>query len=244
MSNGKKGLPIWAWFGIGCAGLLVIVMVILVVGGLFVANKVKDVAGDFEDNPEMTAARIFVKMNPEFEEIESNEEDGTITVREKKSGKVFIANVDDLKEGRFVITDEDGEVVMETEGGNEDGQFSIRTGDGEMTFGSGADSGERPDWIPVPPAAKVNGQYAMTSDTGAQGTLQIVSELSAEEILAFYRAEMERDGYNVQTSSYDGDGQSVNILQGFHDDAKRTLIVNVTTEGDEVNVGLTYREGE
>jgi len=245
MSNGKKGMPIWAWFAIGCAGLLVIILVVLVAGGLFVANKAKDFAGDFESNPEMAAARLIVKMSPELEEVETNEEDGTITVREKKTGKVFTANIEDIKEGRFVVTDEQGKVVMETEGSEQEGQFSIRTGEGKMTFGAGSgDEAQYPAWVPVPPGATVAGQYAMTSETGAQGTLQVSSELTPEELLAFYRGEMEREGYKVQTSSYAGEGNSVNILQGYHEGTKRNLIVNVSTENDKVTAGVTYSEGE
>ncbi len=84
----KKGLGPLAWIGIGCGALVVIVAVALVVVGLIAAKKIKDVAGDFKDNPEMAAARLIVKMNPELEEVSADEQAATITVRHTKTGEV------------------------------------------------------------------------------------------------------------------------------------------------------------
>jgi len=243
MTQGKKGLPIWAWFGIGCAVLLVLVIVILVVGGLFVAKKVQDVAGDFESNPEMAAARLIVRMNPELEEVEVDEDAGTIRVREKKSGKEYTASFEDLKEGRFTITGEDGEVVIGADGSSEDGQISITTDKGSMKISGNKKADDLPAWVPVPPGASVEGHYSMQSDDSAHGTLGIVSDDDAENLLAFYKGFMESNGFKVQTSSFSGDGETVTVLQGRNEEAGRTLIVNLTADDEQVKVGLTYSEG-
>ena len=91
MSNGeqapaKKGLPVWAWVGIGCGALVVVVLIVVTVAGFLVANKVKDVAADFEKNPAMATARMIVKLNPDLEEVSTDDEEGTITVRNTKTG--------------------------------------------------------------------------------------------------------------------------------------------------------------
>jgi uncharacterized protein YneF (UPF0154 family) len=80
MSNGeqaqpKKGLPVWAWIGIGCGALLIMVLVVVMVGGFFVARKVQDVAADFEENPAMATAKMIVKLNPELEEVSTDDQD-------------------------------------------------------------------------------------------------------------------------------------------------------------------------
>ena len=100
MSNGegapaKKGLPVWAWIGIGCGALSILVLVVLMVGGFFVARKVQDVAADFEENPAMATARMIVKLNPELEEVATDEEAGTITVRNRKTGEVITVNFEE-----------------------------------------------------------------------------------------------------------------------------------------------------
>ena len=242
MVQQKKGLPIWAWFGIGCLALIFLVVVVFMIGGFFLAKKVQDVAGDFENNPEMAAARLIVRMNPEIEEVEIDEEDGTITFREKDSGKVYTASFEDLKEGRFSITGEDGEVVVKTEGRDDDGQITITTDEGTMKFGGSEEKSDQPDWVPVPSGATVGGHFSMQSDDSSHGTVEVVTDEDAEDVLAFYKGYMEDNGYTVQTSSFSGDGESVTVLQGHHEESGRTLVVNLATEDGELKVGLTYTE--
>lgn len=244
MSEGKKGLPIWAWFGIGCAGLLVLLMVVLLVVGLFVTKKVKEVAGDFEKNPEIAAARLIVKLNPELEEVEVDEEAGTITVREKKTGKVFTADVDDLKEGRFTITDEDGTAVITASGGEDEGSFKITAGDQTMEFGGG-DAAGTPSWIPVIPGAKTEPMFSMNADGVSHGSVKIVTDKGVKDLLEFYREKMEQAGFEIHMSSHSGGGQSVDVLTGHTEIPKKSLTVNASTDSDgEVTVVITYSEGE
>ena len=54
------------------------------IGGWFAAKKIKEVAGDFEANPGRTAAEFIVKMNPDLEIVESDDDAGTITVYAEK----------------------------------------------------------------------------------------------------------------------------------------------------------------
>ncbi len=244
MAEGKKGLPIWAWFGIGCAGLLVLVMIALLVVGMFVTKKVKEVAGDFEKNPEIAAARLIVKLNPEIEEVEVNEDDGTITVRNKKTGEIFTADVDDLKEGRFTITGEDGTAVITAGAGEDEGSFKITAGGSTMEFGGG-EADEVPSWIPVISGAEVQPLFSMNADGVSRGSLKIVTDKDAEEVLKFYQEKMEEAGFEIQTSSYSGGGESVNMLSGETVDPKKSLIVNVSADSDgAVTVALTYSEDE
>ncbi len=243
MSEGKKGLPIWAWFGIGCAGLLALVLVVVVVIGMFVTKKVKEVASDFEKNPEIAAARMLVKLNPEIEEVEVDEDEGTITVRNKKTGEIFTADVDDLKEGRFTVTGEDGTAVI-TAGSEDEGSFKITAGGQTMEFGAGENS-TVPSWIPIVPGAEVEPLFTMGSDEVTRGSVKIITDKGADEVLDFYRKEMETAGFEIQESSFSGGDESVNMLNGHSKDPKKSLMVNVTTnEKGEINVAVTYSEGE
>ena len=244
MTEGKKGLPIWAWFGIGCAGLLALIMIGLLVVGMFVTKKVKEVAGDFEKNPEIAAARMLVKLNPEIEEVEVDEDEGTITVRNKKTGEVFTADVDDLKEGRFTITGEDGTAVITAGAGDEEGSFKVTAGGSTMELGGG-DVADVPSWIPVIPGAEVQPLFSMNADGVTRGSVKIVTDKDSEDVLEFYRKEMEKAGFEIQTSSYAGGGESVDMLTGESKDPKRSLMVNVTSDSDgKVNAAVTYSEGE
>ncbi len=244
MAEEKKGLPIWAWFGIGCAGLIVLVMVVMLAVGFFVTKKVKDVAGDFDNNPEIAAARLLVKLNPDYEEVSVDEDEGTITVRDKKTGKVFTADVEDLKEGRFTISGEDGTTVVTTETDEDEGTFTISTGDKKIQIGAGGDS-SAPEWVPVPEDAETQGLFSMSEEDSVRGSLKILTDEDPKDVLAFYRSAMDEAGFEVQTSSYSGGGESVEMLTGNLADPKRTLMVNVTTgSDDEINIVVTYSEGD
>jgi hypothetical protein len=244
MSEGKKGLPIWAWFGIGCAGLLVLMMVVLLVVGMFVTKKVKEVAADFEKNPEIATAQLIVKLNPEIEEVEVDEDEGTITFRNKKSGEVFTADVDDIKEGRFTITGEDGTAVITAGGGEDEGSFKISAGDQTLEIGGGnADS--IPSWIPIIPGAEVVPVLSMKTEGRSHGSVKIVTDKKPKEVLEFYKQEMEEAGFKIQTSSFSGGDESFDVLTGQIEDSKKNLIVNVSVDSDrKVTIALTYSEGE
>ena len=244
MSEGKKGLPIWAWIGIGCAGLMALLMVVLLVLGIFVTKKVKEVAADFEKNPEIATAQLIVKLNPEIEEVEVDEDEGTITFRNKKSGEVFTADVDDIKEGRFTITGEDGTAVITAGDGEDEGSYKITAGDHTMEIGGG-DADSIPSWIPLIKGAEVVPVLAMKTDGRSHGSVKISTDKDREEVLAFYKQAMEKAGFEIQTTSYSGGDESFDVLTGQIEDSKKTLIVNVSVDSDrKVNIALTYTDGE
>ena len=102
----------------------------MMVGGFFLARTVKNVAEDFEDNPGLAAARFIVKAHPELEEVDVDEESGTMTIRNTKTGELITVNFDDIKEGRFSWT-ADGEEVTVDVSDAEDGTVRIESSDGD-----------------------------------------------------------------------------------------------------------------
>ena len=113
-----------------------------------------------------------------------------------------------------------------------------------MKLGGGTGDGDQPDWVPLPPGATVEGHFSMSVDSVQRGNLQIVTDLDADEVIAFYRRKMEAEGYEIHTSSFSGDNESVTILTGHEKGDGRSLTVNVSHGGAEYSVGLTYSEGE
>ena len=105
MTEPKKGLSPLAWIGIGCGGLLLIGILVVSVGGYFAAKTVSDFVGD---NPAADAAEAIVRINPELELVESDREAGTITIREKSTGKEVTVNYSQLERGELVFGDGEG----------------------------------------------------------------------------------------------------------------------------------------
>ncbi|HPQ41280.1 MAG TPA: hypothetical protein PLV45_12985 [bacterium] len=239
----KKGLPALAWVGIGCGVLILIVLILVVAGGWFVSNKVKDFAGDYEKNPELTAARMIVKMNPEIEEVGVDEDAGTITIREKETGKEITANFKDIKEGKFTLTGEDGETVtFESEQDEDGGSMRVETSEGSWTVGSGSKSAPVPDWVPVPAEAETTMHHSMTDGSGFGGSLSFTYKHSMDDLVGYYEDALKSGGYTVAVNRFSSDAGQGAVVTGMNDAEQRSVTVTVGEEDDGLSVGVAYAQ--
>src|SRR5687768_8244029 len=92
----KKTNPL-VWILAGVLGLFVLIAIVAIAGGLFLAKK----ASDMTANPGLSAVKLMVAANPDVEVVSSDEAKGTITIREKKTGKVVTVNFDEIEDGRI-----------------------------------------------------------------------------------------------------------------------------------------------
>src|SRR5262245_9254537 len=80
----KKGLGPLGWILIGCGGLVVICM--MAAGAcFFVAKRQVD---KFQKNPTLAAAELAARLNPDVEVVSKDEDKGTLTIKNKKTGEV------------------------------------------------------------------------------------------------------------------------------------------------------------
>ncbi|WP_411826998.1 hypothetical protein [Luteolibacter sp. AS25] len=96
----KKGLHPMAWVGIGCGGLILVVIIISVIGGIIGANKLKELGVDMNDSPEKITAELIISTNPEYEKISSNDETGEMTIKDKEGNEMTLKYTD-IAESRF-----------------------------------------------------------------------------------------------------------------------------------------------
>jgi hypothetical protein len=241
----KKGLSTLAWIGIGCGVLVVIMAAVLIVIGLFVVKKAKDVAGDFKDNPELAAARLLVKLNPELEEVSADGEAGTITVRHTKTGEIVTVSIQDLKEGRIKFTTDEGEVSVEANGDAEQGTLSVSRGDETWKLKTGVDtSAEIPGWVPVAPGAEVESPHVFESEGKVSGGFQLRSTESVDATAEFYRSRLKADGFEVSVNSFAiGEGDSGAVVTGSKADGQRSVTAMIRTDDGATRVVVSYQEG-
>lgn len=227
----KKGTSPLVWILVGCGALLLVVALALLVGGLFVAKKVKDVVGDAGKNPAMAAAKLVAAANPDIELVSADEDAQTVTLRNKKTGEVMTFDLEDVKKGRIAFTTAKGERVnVETsdEGG---GTVRIRSDQGEMTFMGGGED-ELPTFLPRYPGLRL--RSTMTSN--AEGTVsrlwQFTSDDAPDRILEFYRREMEAKGFSVTLNTTRQGGRvSGGLLHATVDGDEQLLNVAATAAG-------------
>lgn len=250
MSNGeqgtaKKGLPIWAWVGIGCGGLLILVLVVVMAAGFFVANKVKDVAADFEDNPAMATARMIVKLNPELEEVSTDEEAGTITVRNTKTGEIITVNFDDIEDGKFSFTTDEGEVTVDASELDESGSLTVTRDDGTVVFEAGKPSPkDTPEWVPVYPETEPASTHSMRTETTLSGGFEIETADPVADVLEFYRAALESEGFAISVNTYTQDDSEGGMVNAKHEEGQRSVVVILSREaGANTRVVVSFNEG-
>jgi hypothetical protein len=245
-TQGKKGLPALAWIGIGCGVIILIGAIALVAGGVFVAKKVKDVAGDFEKNPALASARMIVKVNPEWEEVSTDDKAGTITVREKKTGKEMTIGLDDLAKGRVTLSSEGKSYTLEAQGDKDTGQLKVTDGSGKTVFSAGGAGGTKPpEWVPTYPGTSAEGGLVMQNGTSVSGSFQAATDDAPDKVVDYYRKTLGDAGFKVRVNTYSEDNApSGGVVYGENEAAKRTVTVMVSVEDGRTTAAVSYSQGE
>jgi hypothetical protein len=249
MSNGeqtpaKKGMPVWAWVGIGCAALVIVVLVVVMIGGFFVARKVQDVAADFEANPALATARMIVKLNPELEEVSTDEEAGTMTIRNTKTGEEITVNLEDIEEGRFSFTTDEGEITVDASEMKESGSIKVTDDDGAVVFSTGgAVSEDVPSWVPVYPGTEPSSRHTMRTEEEQTGGFELETSDSVKKALDFYKAALEAEGYQVTMNTFTQDDSEGGMVNATHAEKSRNVVVIFNSEGGgPTKIVISYSE--
>lgn len=235
MSEPKKGLSPLAWIGIGCGGLLLIGVAVLGIGGYFAAKTVSDFVGD---NPAAAAAEALVRINPELELVESDREAGTLTVREKSTGKEVTVNYSQLERGELVFGDGQGEEVrIQSSGAPDGGPISITGGDGSsMTIGASGAAVEVPGWLGEYPGTKTGVSGYTATSNGKRSGIYSFATNDAAAALSYYEGRLKALGLEANRSSFSGGGNTVESVQGNSDDYQISASATTTPEGARLTV--------
>lgn len=240
----KKVSP-WVWVGVGCGALLVIALLVVLLGGLFVARKVKDIAKDAEANPTVAAARMVVRLNPELEEVSSDLDRGTITIRNRKTGEVVTLDASEIEKGRISFSGgKKGESVKIDFGGEaEQGRFRVESDKGTMEWGTG-DGQQTPGWVPAYPGAAPQGVFSARGDDGVSGAFTFATADDISTVLAFFEARLKGKGFTVNTATFQQDGRTAGgTLNASLPNEERTVNLMLGSEkGEATQVTVTYSE--
>ena len=233
----KKGLSTGAKVAIGC--LVAVVLCVggcFVVGGFFVTKGVKSLksfAETAQKDPDLAAykaALIAFKLNPDVEIVSSDESAKTITVRDKTDGKEITFNLADIKAGRLSMTSGEDEVKFEGNSApdGKTGSFKITSNKGTMVLGGDA---QVPDWVPVYPGARTEGQSLVASGGESTGSFSLEIADGADRVLAYYEHALKAKGYTVEKTSLD----STNATGGT---------LNATSGARTISVTVANQEGQ
>jgi len=235
--SAKKPLSTGAKVAIGCLVALVVCMggcaIAAYMGMSWVGNKAKNFAEDMEKNPNAAAAKLAelaVRANPDLELVSSDSNEGTLTVRDKRSGKVMTFNFEDIQAGRFSFEEDGKKTNLDFNQQGEGGSLTVDSPEGKATYGTGV-AAAVPSWVPAYPGARQEGFNSLESGGEKSGTFTMHTADSVEKVVEWFESTLKGAGFEVEKSTLDISGAV-------------TANLNAKSGGRGVNIVVSSQEGE
>ena len=233
----KSKALVWVLAGCGTFVLLGIIAVMAL--SYFVWNKAKEI----KKNPELAIAKMIVSANPDVELVSVDEEKGTLTIKDKKTGEVVTVDVDDVENGKLTVKKDGEDVTFEAKGDESKGSLEVKSADGVARFGSGS-MAKLPDWLPAYPGVEAEGSFEAHTKDGDTGGFHFLTKDTPNKVIGFYQEGLERAGLTVTTNIVQQGGQSTGgMAAGEDSNKKRSAYINVVAveEGTRVNVAFSTK---
>jgi hypothetical protein len=209
--------------------------------GLFILHKAKQAgldSGLLSSNPAYAAAKMAATMNPDVETLSTNDNSGTITVRDKRTGKTTTLKFDADKKTMVVIdkNGKDASVKLNTDG--DKGSVEVQSADGNMKFG-GAGSAQMPAWMPVYPGSSPTGTFSAQTKDGSQSTFAFKTSDAAAKVMSYYQDQLKSGGFSINMATNTPQG---GMVMAQDSGKTRSLMITASSSGDGTDVSLTAIE--
>jgi hypothetical protein len=195
--------------------------------GMFMLKRAVHNAGFDSDlmqkNPGLAMTKMMAAINPDAQVVSTNDRAGTITIRDKSSGKLVTMKFDPDKKTMVVVGDDGKEVKISAS----DGSFTASSSDGTVKYGAGAE--KAPSWVPIYPGATTTGTFSADSNDGSQNTFTFKTSDATSKVIAFYQEQLKSAGMNV-TQMLNGDQGG--LITGETAEKKRTITVTIGSSGE------------
>ncbi len=206
-------------------GGLVVLFILAVVGvGYYAVHKARQVGFDpdlMRRNPGLAVSKMIAAANPDVEVLSTNDNDGTITIRDRKNGKVVTMTFDQAKNGQF--------------------RMSTHSDDGNATVEVGGGANKLPSWVPTYPGSTAQATFAVRGDagdgSGDGGNFTFTTKDPASKVLAFYQDRAREMSMKVNLNTTTDQG---GMIIAADEDSKRTLTVVVGGGSGDTTVNVTY----
>jgi hypothetical protein len=234
----QKKTSIWVWIIGGIVVFLFAVTLTCGIVGYMGMRMIKHSGFDSEllkTNPAYAVAKMAITANGQYETVSSDDSKGTITVREKSTGKVMTMKFDPSTK-KMVITTDDGKQASVTVDGN---SFSAQSSDGgSVKFGSAAGN-DVPSWVPVYPGSSPQGTMSSSNAEGSQNTFTFKSKDPASKIISYYTDQLKSAGFTISMTTTTEQG---GLVQASDDGKKHTINVMVGSSAEGTETAITAVE--
>lgn len=171
--------------------------------------------------PGYAIAKIIAATHPDTEVVRTDDGAGTITLRDRRSGKTVTLSFDEARRGRFRLDAED-----------ENGK--------RASFELGG-SATPPSWIPKYPGSHPRPVFSASGESdnnaGEAGSFMFTTPDPPARVKSFYEGEARRLGMNVHVRTEEP-GAGVLVLKDS--DEQRTLSVATESSDGGTTVNITY----
>jgi len=219
----KKGLGPVAWVLIILGCLFLFGFIGIVGTGLFIAHKVKQAGLDpvlMSRNPGLALGKLVAAANPDAEVVNTDDSAGTMTIRDRKTGKVMKFSFDDIRNGKF--------------------NMKVEGDDGTVSIGASTDA-KLPSLVPDYPGSKAAANFAITGKAnngeGEGGNFTFTTSDPADKVMSFYQDKVKDLGMKMTLTTNTPEG---GMFVATDEVKERSLTVVVGRSGAETTVNLTY----
>jgi hypothetical protein len=236
----KKGTHPLVWVAVGCAAVIMLSAFVLVVGGLFIFNKAKDMVEEMDESPVFAAAKLIAAANPEIELIEADEENRVVTFRNTRTDEEYTIDFEDIEEGRISFFSDDESFSLELDSEEDDtARLTITTDEGTARFGAGVRIEDLPSWVPVYPGTTPEGTFSSETTEGRSGAYTIATDEELESVVDYYISELEKRGLEIATRATSRKGA---FLTATSSDGNLTVNLAASIEDGKTQVIVNFNE--
>ena len=242
----KKGNTLLLVLG-GCATLIVVGVICFFVVSYLVVQKAKRVAKDsgfdtelIQKKPALAAAKAIVALNPDLELVSSDDEKGTLTIRDKQTGEVITVTADDANKGKLSFK-QNGKDVGSLQVHTDNPSIDVKTNQGSATLGPGVKDAP-PDWIPAYPGSTLGWDYAVrgTDNVPKSGSFHFLTSDDPDKVVSFYADAMKRGGLTVANTAIQAGSGKTGVLSAFQDSTGRQIYLGVTPQSGTNMVSIIF----
>jgi hypothetical protein len=237
----QKGSKVLFWILGIVVGLILLSFGTCAVVGFYAMHKAKQAGIDtdlMKKNPALATAKMAVTLNPDTELVSSDDNAGTIVVRDKKTGKVVTMKFDPQKKA-MVITDEKGNTTsMTTTGEGTNAGIEMKSSEGTMQIG--ASSEKAPDWVPAYPGSSPQNTFSASNASEQSGSYMFTTADPVAKVMTFYGDSLKSGGFTVSSMTTTAEGKAGGMVSGEDKSNKRAVVVTLGTETDGTHVNVTF----
>ena len=240
----KSNVLMWVLIGVG--GFVLLGILAAGIGSYVLYRTVKNAGFDSElmqKNPGLAMAKMVTAMNPDYQTVTTDDSSGTITVREKSTGKIITLRFDPEKKSMVIVGDDGKEAKISVTGdGNNTGGVEIQSADGTVKFGTSAGN-SAPSWVPVYPGAAA-AQGVVASQTPEQNTYSFGFKTpdSSTKVMSFYQDQLKSAGFTLNQVISSGQIGQGGMMSAEDAGKKHSLVLIVAVDSGETNVSVTALE--